>query len=86
MQRFWNWLLKLALKKTGRNILLVPEGFGPVLEVAKKLTEEISKVPDVSGEWKRHQIYATMIKALPDTPKRVIGLAIEVAINASAGH
>lgn len=86
MKRFWNWLLALALRKSGREILLIPEGFGPVLTVAKALVEEAGKATDVSGEWRRHQVYAAMIKTLPDTPKRVIGLAIEVAINARASH
>ncbi len=35
---------------------------------------------DVSGEYKRHQIYAKMIKAYPLVPKNVIGLEIELAV------
>lgn len=86
MKRFWNWLLKVALRRSGRDILLVPENFGPVLAVAKKLTEEISTVPDVSGEWKLHQVYAAMIKVLPNVKKRVISLAIQVALNAGTDY
>lgn len=86
MKRFWNWLLEVALKKSGREILLIPEGFGPVLTVAKALVEEAGKATDVSGEWRRHQVYAAMIKIFPDMPKRVIGLAIEVVINARADN
>lgn len=31
------------------------------------------------GEAKRHQVYAQLIKEFPDTPKRVLALAIELA-------
>lgn len=33
-----------------------------------------------SGEYKRHQIYSKLIKQFPDTPKYLLGLAIEVCV------
>lgn len=40
--------------------------------------EELKK--DMSGEYKRHQVYAKLIKRFPDEPRRDIGLAIELAV------
>ena len=40
--------------------------------------EELKK--DMSGEYKRHQVYARLIKRFPDVPRRDIGLAIELAV------
>ena len=36
--------------------------------------------PDTSGEYKRHQVYAKMLKTFPAVRRRDIGLAIELAI------
>jgi len=33
-----------------------------------------------SGEWKKHQAYAAMIKNHPESAKRDISLAIEIAV------
>ena len=33
--------------------------------------------PDLSGEYKRHQVYARMIKEHPGTSRRAISIAIE---------
>jgi hypothetical protein len=34
-----------------------------------------------SGEWKRHQVYARLIKRYPDVPRYQLGLAIEQAVD-----
>jgi hypothetical protein len=36
---------------------------------------------NVDGEYKRHMVYAELIKRFPDKRKRDIALAIELAIN-----
>jgi hypothetical protein len=33
-----------------------------------------------SGEYKRHQVYARLMKEFPELPKRSLGLAIELAL------
>ena len=35
-----------------------------------------------SGEYKRHQVYARLLKAFPDTPHRHVSQAIERAVEA----
>lgn len=45
------------------------------------LCEKYEQTPDVSGEWKRHQVYATLIKIFPDISKRLLALAIELYLN-----
>jgi hypothetical protein len=35
---------------------------------------------DATSEYKRHQVYAAMIKEFPQVPKRQIGLAIELSL------
>ena len=34
----------------------------------------------VSGEYKRHQVYARLLKKFPDANKRTLGLAIELTL------
>lgn len=36
---------------------------------------------EISGEAKRHQVYAHLLKAFPSSPKRTIALAIEAALS-----
>lgn len=36
--------------------------------------------PGTSGEYKRHAVYAKMIRAFPDTRRRDLALAIEQAV------
>jgi hypothetical protein len=36
----------------------------------------------LSGEFKRHQVYADLIKEFPDLPQRDLSLAIEMAVRA----
>lgn len=33
-----------------------------------------------SGEWKRHVVYAALIKQFPQTSKKTLGMAIELAV------
>lgn len=47
---------------------------------ARELVTEADTVADVSGEWKRHQVYAKLLKEFPGNRKRDLGLAIENAL------
>lgn len=46
---------------------------------AQPLVARVEPLPQ-SGEWKRHQVYAALLKQFPATPKRVIARAIEDAL------
>lgn len=52
-----------------------------VNESVMVLCEKQELIPGVSGEWKRHQVYATLIKRFPDISKRLLALAIELYLN-----
>ena len=39
-----------------------------------------ARFPETSGEHKRHQVYAVLIKQYPNDRKRDLGLAIELAL------
>ena len=86
MKTFWAWLARFALKRLGQEYYVVPQEFSDIVRVARTLCAEIAQVPDVSGEWRRHQVYATLLKTCPKLPKRVLALAIEVALNARTDH
>lgn len=42
--------------------------------------EQQDQYPERSGESKRHQVFAALLKAHPDAPKRAVALAIEAAL------
>jgi hypothetical protein len=44
------------------------------------IAEQEIKHPDASGEYKRHMVYARLIKVYPRVRKRYLALAIETAI------
>lgn len=46
---------------------------------AAQLVKQMAHL-DVSGEYKRHQVYAALIKAFPQIRHRDLGLAIEKAV------
>jgi hypothetical protein len=57
----------------------LPIGTVRALEEARRLillAEDTHK----TGEWKRHWVYSKLIKAFPETEKRDLALAIEVAL------
>lgn len=91
MKRFWLWLARVFARWGDAQIFFLPEDLGPAVDVAYKLVRELSHV-DASGEWKRHQVYATMIKIFEKPLKegkirrRHLALVIEVAINAAPGR
>lgn len=52
----------------------------PELTRAKALTVEAEKLVDTSGEYKRHVVYARLIKEFPDASKRFLSMQIEKAL------
>jgi len=40
-----------------------------------------SHFPEKTGDWKRHQIYAKLVKMFPGESKRSVGLAIELVLS-----
>ena len=57
-------------------------GNDDLLKLARLLTQAQESFPDRSGEAKRHQVYAALIKSFPNRSKREIALAIEAALGA----
>ena len=58
---------------------ILPDIPDAVMESARTLTAQHASM-DASGEWKRHQVYASLIKRHPDASTRLLALAIEVAL------
>lgn len=57
--------------------------FDPVLLArAVQRVKEASRL-EGSGEYKRHVVYARLIKEFPTTPRRQLALAIEIALCSS---
>ena len=52
-----------------------------VMAFTQIFCDKYEAVPNVSGEWKRHQAYSALIKKFPLVKKRVLALAIELEIN-----
>lgn len=82
--------------KTILNILAWVFGYHMVLvcptnwwlvEMAMPLIDAAAKLPhnDVTPEYRRHVVYAQMLKNAPFTPKRDIAFAIECAIQRRRG-
>lgn len=73
-------LIKLLLWITGGKMFLVPAEVVKILPQVKMLCSLVDK-KEQSGEWKRHQVYASLIKLHPEISRRNIALAIEVALS-----
>ena len=89
MTRLYMWLeIRLGIPKhvcpqfppIPDNVLIIPEYIEDILPAALEIIMALEKVPDVSGEWKRHQCFAKLIKKYPDIRKRDLALAIEIVV------
>lgn len=78
-------LIRLGARLTRQVVMVVPEEMGVYVAVAGPLCAEMEKISGVSGEWKKHQVYATLIKQFPAVKKRVLSHAVEMAL-ARASH
>jgi hypothetical protein len=54
-----------------------------LIKRAQELTKQF-ELPGYSGEYKRHQVFAMLIKEYPEVSQRVLALAIEIGLNTSA--
>lgn len=85
LDRFAIWILK----KTGGFEKLIsyiinktinePKEVSVYIKRAEEMVKEINHIPQ-SGEFKRHQVYARLIKEFPEIPKKDLGLAIEIGV------
>lgn len=77
-------MIKLCLwilNKMHLEVFVTPPGVVPIIRKAEEMCRVMEwKMKDASGEAKRHQIYAELIKRLPEAEKRDIALAIELAV------
>lgn len=78
-------LISIGLKflSWGKYKILPQSGYVSenVMEHVMILCEKLELVPNVSGEYCRHQVYAALIKKFPDVSKRILSLAIELYLN-----
>ena len=72
------WLVRLG----GQETLTVPRAVLELLPPARLAcaTIEVAVDPATSGEYKRAQVYAMLIKRYPTARRRHIALAIELAL------
>lgn len=73
--RFAGWILR----HYGIPLFLLSAEIISLRDSAVKLCDKID-IQDQSGEWKRHQVYAKLIKMYPRASRRDIALAIELAL------
>ena len=63
-----------------KRLRAIPDDVDAIAKNALAVMQEIQKRdPAQSGEWKRHQVLARLIKQYPDSPKWKLALAIEWA-------
>ncbi len=58
----------------------IPVQHDALYDAAKRATADWEGRQAPSGEFKRHQVYASLIDAFPERPKREIALALEAAL------
>ena len=71
-----HWLTRLGL-------WIARFGYWPadiLVQRARVLSTDWER-PDLSGEYKRHQVLARLVKEFPATAKRTLALAIELALS-----
>lgn len=78
-QRLGLWMIRV-----GRRLAKIktPEIVWPdeaIVSRAQALTAEWHQ-PDFSGEYKRHQVLARLIKDYPDVSRRTLAMAIELGL------
>lgn len=64
-------------------VALFPQPSGEVYTEAMRLALVAQETyTAASGEYKRHQVFAKLIKTFPEASKRDLGMAIEMAVKA----
>jgi hypothetical protein len=74
----WRWWLATKCRIWAERL----EAKTPAYQTAFALSMSWRHNLTVSGEYKRHQVYAAMVKQYPDMRKRDISLMIERAVHA----
>jgi len=72
-------ILVWLLCKLGANWLAVPPGVEALIPDARDLCKTLETFQE-SGEWRRHQAYARLLKKHPMVKKQDVSLAIELAV------
>jgi hypothetical protein len=72
------WLARLG----GVESITVPRTMLPLIPAARLMCAAVEAAvdPSTGGEYKRHQVYALMLKRYPEARKGHIALAIELAL------
>lgn len=79
LKDYLKYYLLLAAEKLGAQVISLPPA--ELLAAAKREVEKAEALyQDQAGEFKRHQVYAALLKKFPREPKREVGYAIEVAL------
>lgn len=76
---YFIYYLLLAAEKLGAQVISAPPA--ELLTSAKREVEKAEALyQQQDGEFKRHQVYAALLKKFPRELKREVGYAIEVAL------
>lgn len=73
--------MKTRLIRLLKRVLRYLEPDSPALARARALVAAADALKDASGEYKRHQVYARLLKEFPRESKRAISRAIEEALS-----
>lgn len=79
MKRMVHWLIKKLAAWANVPVLPVCPN-DDVQLAAMQIVYNLRLFPDTSGEWKRHQAYANLIKKFPEVKRQDLALAIEWAV------
>lgn len=79
--RWLRWLLR----KLGYRDVPVSAPVRKMAAAALPLVLTYDAIKDVSGEYRRHQVYARMIDAFPEADRDDLGFAIELAVQRMKG-
>lgn len=76
------WAKRRGLKLVANNLSLVyvPNRVAQIAKEAQSLVAQWDVVEGWSGEAKRHQVYARLLKRYPEMPHYALGLALELAV------
>jgi hypothetical protein len=73
--RFANWIFR----HYGVQVELIPSSIRTLMPVCGRMTAMVDSYAK-SGEWKRHRVYAAMIKKFPEASRRDISKAIDLTL------
>lgn len=74
--------LLYLLQKLDYEEMVIPKEVHEIADAMRPMVRRLDTTPH-SGEWKKHQVYATALKWYPSISKRDVSLAIELAVRES---